>query len=225
MRNWKFQNGFSLVELLVVTAIISILSSAAYLGVAAIRSRSYNDKMLGDISASANILEQYAADHDGKFPVPLPAPGQNRNLLCYDSNAVYTHDCLAASFIQGRIDNTLLGTRYLSEVPMDPWTGSRFAYGVTPDGKYFQIAGLWKESDGSFSVRTSDNLFKGFALPSLIRAFDGPNFVVQRGNYLPYPSDAKELSVTFTGLQGVTVNGTQVAPGEPVIVFQNDTIA
>ena len=144
------KNGFSLVELIIVIVIIAILSGAAYVGIQKAKSQSMNDKVLDDLIAITNSLEQFKRDHLGEYPMPVP--GGNMNMNCFYADASYAHDCDNAAFIQGMIDNDLLTKRYLQEVPTDPRTDSRYVYGVSRDGKYFEVAGLFEQSDGMFTA-------------------------------------------------------------------------
>jgi len=217
------RRGFSLVELLVVVTIIAILSGVAYVGIQASQRKAKNERMLDDLTAEANVMEQYKRDHLGEYP-PLPLGG-NKNILCFDAHAEYTHDCAAAAFIQGFVDNDLLGKRYLQEVPTDPWTGSRYVYGRSKDGQYYQVAGLWQNSNGSFEARTQDNLYKGFPLPSIVRAFDGPNFVVQRGGFLPYSADARTLTATARNVNGAAFVTLRSGSDEESPLFTGQLLA
>ena len=204
----KIRKGFSLVELMIVIVIIGILSGAAYYGIQRAKVKNMNDKVLDDLIAISNSLEQYKMDHFGMYPIPKTTaedPVSTMNVLCYDAAATYAHDCATASFRQGMIDNNLLSKRYLQEVPTDPRTGSRYVYGVSNDGKYFMVAGLYEEDDGNFTARTTDNLAKGFALPSLVRAFDGPNFVMDKGLYLPYSPDHMTISAKLDNINGMVI--------------------
>ncbi|MBN2087894.1 FecR domain-containing protein [Candidatus Peregrinibacteria bacterium] len=216
------KKAFSLVELLVVVVIIAVLSGVAYVGIQRAKVKTMNDKVLDDVVAIANALEQYNRDHFGEYPVP--ELDGNMNINCYYADATYAHDCDSAAFRQGMIDNNLLTRRYMPEVPTDPRTGSRYVYGVSNDGKYFMVAGIFEESNGNFIAKTSGNLAKGYHVPSLIRAFNGPNFVVENGNNLPYSPDHMIISATLQNISDadkVTVkdasdNDLVVTPGMSV---------
>ena len=221
----KIQNnkGFSLVELLIVIVIVGVLSVVSYMAIQRARARAMNERMLDDLVAIANTLEDYRRDHQGKFPIPEPNPNSNQNILCYYVDATYAHDCSTAAFRQGMIDNTLLSKRYLRDVPTDPRTGSRYVYGVTNYGKYYQVAGIYEREDGIFVARTVENLAKGYILPSLIRAFDSANFVMNEETYLPYSPDHLVLSAQLDNINGfVQVNGG--AKANTAVLYEGDEI-
>ncbi len=212
-----------MVELLIVVVILGILATVSYVAIQRVRSKALNEKMLDDLVAIANAMEDYKRDHGLKFPVPDTDEDQNVN--CYYADATYAHDCTMgeAAFRQGMIDNNLLSQRYLREVPTDPRTGSRYVYGVTNDGKYFQIAGLYEREDGTYEARTVENLAKGFELPSIIRAYDSANFVTDKDTYLPYSADHLSLTGRLNNVNGiVTVNGTNASDGQ--VVYQGNTV-
>lgn len=207
--------GFTLVELLIVVAIIAILSGAAYIGIRNSQSRGMNERMADDLSAITNALEQYKQDN-GAYP--LPSLGADKNVLCFGEDLSYAHggetDCASALFMQAQIDNTLLTKRYLQEVPTDPRTSSRYAYGVTVDGKYYQVAGIFEESDGTWTARTAGNVAEYPFLTSLIRAYNGPDFVVDGEGWLPYSPDHLAITATLADITGtVKVDGNGVSDG------------
>jgi len=238
--NFEFQKkkGFSLVELIIVIMIIGILTVVSYIAIERSRSKAMNDKMLDDLVAIANALEDYKRDHQLFYPIPEPDTEDliNQNVLCYYADATYAHSCDPADgavFVQGMIDNNLLSKRYLRDVPTDPRTGSRYVYGVTNNRKYFQVAGIYEREDGTYEARTVENLIKGFELPSIIRAYDSANFVIDKETYLPYSPDHLILTATIQNINGtVAVNqetnfvedGYILHSGE-IVITPNDHIS
>ncbi|MFH0837701.1 MAG: prepilin-type N-terminal cleavage/methylation domain-containing protein, partial [Patescibacteria group bacterium] len=183
---FSIHRGFTLVELLVVVAVITILTVAT-LSYRHAQTRVMNDKVTADLMAIENAMERYFVDNGRKFP--MPATGADKNLNCFYLDTSYAHDCATADFIQSQIDNTLLTRRYLQEVPTDPRTGARYAYGVTTDGQYYQIAGLMENEDGTYSARVAGYLHFTYPLKSLIRSYNSPDFVTDGESFLPYSPD------------------------------------
>ena len=208
-----------MVELLVVTAILAILSGTAYIGIQRSQVRVMNAKVIDDLTAITNAMNQYKEDN-GSYPTPSvtePQLEENKNVLCFGEDLNYLHDCSSALFMQTQVDNDLLTKRYLQEVPTDPRTHSRYTYGVTRDGKYFQVAGNFEEDNGSYTARTSGNLETYPFLSGLIRAFDGPDFVVDGEGWLPYSPDHLSVTATVAHLSGsATIKGNPAAIGSIV---------
>lgn len=194
------KRGFTLVELLIVVAILALLSGAAYVGIQRSQTRVMNEKVMDDLAAIVNALEQYKQDA-GNYPNIEPGPlelGEDKNVNCFKADTTYSHDCTEAgeaAFIQTQVDNILLTKRYLQEVPTDPRTQSRYMYGVTTDGQFFQVAGNYLMDDGTYVAKVRGNVKMGYRLPSLIRAFDGRNFVMEGESFLPYSPDHLSLTI------------------------------
>lgn len=185
------RSAFTLVELLIIVAILSVLSSAAFVGIRRSQVAAMNNKVVADLAAIENALEQYRQDYGG---YPLPVLSADKNILCFDSNLAYVHDCGGAIFMQAQIDNTVLTKRYLQQVPADPRTGSRYAYGITTDGKYYHVAGITQQGDGRFLAAAVDNLGSYPFLHSLIRAYNAQGFVADGQGYLPYSPNHRSIT-------------------------------
>ncbi|MBU1016526.1 FecR domain-containing protein [Patescibacteria group bacterium] len=215
MTTYKTGKGFTMVELLIVVAILAILSSVAYIGIQRARVNVMNTKVAVDLSAIENAMEQYKRDHEGKYPIPTP--GADKNLNCFYLDTAYAHDCSNADFIQSQIDNTLLTKRYLQEVPTDPRTGARYAYSATADGQYYQIAGLIENDDGTYSAKVAGNLHFTYPLKSLIRSYNSPEFVMDGEGHLPYSPDHLAMTATIQSITGtVEVDAKPASDGDTI---------
>ena len=164
-----------------------------------------------DLAAIQNALEAYKDGKDNGDMYPIPRPNLDKNLNCYNIDTSYAHDCDASdtAFIQSQIDSTLLTKKYLQEVPTDPRTGSRYSYGVTADGQYYQVAGIIENEDGTFSAKVLSNLHFTYPLRSLIRSYNGLSFVIDGEDYLPYSPYPMVISATLA-------DGTEYGPGDTV---------
>lgn len=61
-------SGFSLVEILIVIAVIGILTAIGIVVYNSIQTRAAENSMLSDLEHASSELEQYALDNDGDFP-------------------------------------------------------------------------------------------------------------------------------------------------------------
>ena len=211
--NPPLRKGFSLVEILIVAAIIAILSTGAYIGIQRVMTPVNNNKVEADLQAIANVLENYKTAND---TYPIPSTDADKNLSCFYLDTSYAHDCTTADFIQTQIDHTLITARNLKSVPTDPRTNARYAYGVTTDGQFFQVAGNYQTDEGAWIAKVRGNVERGYILPSLLRAFDGPNFVMDGEGYLPYSPDHMSITARLDDISNqVTVDGQTIAPDSP----------
>ncbi|QQR84300.1 FecR domain-containing protein [Candidatus Peregrinibacteria bacterium] len=217
--SFKGRNGFSLVELLVVVTLIVVLTGTAIWGLSSIRNFGVDSKVRADLVAIANAIEAFERDQNS---YPIPALGGTTPVLCFYADATYAHDCVDAYFVQSYVDRSLLPQKCLSVIPLDPRTGSRYVYGVSTDSHSFQIAGVGM--DGGATAYTTENLSSDLLLPSLIRAYDSANMVVDGGIYLPYSPNHLVLSGTLHDVTGTVTNGGGTPYTEGAQVFEGDQI-
>ncbi|MBP9818806.1 MAG: type II secretion system protein [Candidatus Pacebacteria bacterium] len=67
-RNTQFKKGFTLIELIVVIAIIGLLASVVLASLGLSRTRAEISKVLIDYKSVANGLELYRQSHNGTYP-------------------------------------------------------------------------------------------------------------------------------------------------------------
>lgn len=76
MKAMKKKTGFTLLELLIVIAIIGILASLATVSYASAQKKARDSQRQSDLKAIQNALEQYYADNQGSYPTSCAAIGE-----------------------------------------------------------------------------------------------------------------------------------------------------
>ncbi len=223
--NWKA--GFTLMELLVVIAILAVLSGAAYVAINRSQGQLVTNKVASDLVAIQSALEQYKQDNSA-FPV-LADVSSTKNVSCFQEDTSYAHcDSLDTYFFQTKVDNDLLTKRYLQEVPLDPHANTHYAYGATADGRYYQLAATKEVSEGVYQAMVVGNLKESagvLGLSSLIRSYDGPDFVMNGEANLPYSSDSRTVSARLYNVDGSAALLDGVAAADGALVSTGQRVA
>lgn len=130
------QLGFTLVELLVVMAIIGILSTFAISNFSSAQARARDARRKSDLTQIQKSLEQYLNDY-GMYPLD---DGNGRILGCWDTGGAVVRACLwGEEFMRptGAGTSTVI---YMAKLPSDPKTpGVQYAYRTNPSGTKYQI--------------------------------------------------------------------------------------
>lgn len=215
--------GFTLMELLVVVAVLAILSGTAYVAINRSQGQLVSNKVASDLVAIQSALEQFKQDN-GAFPV-LTDVSSTKNVSCFQEDTSYAHcDSPETFFFQTKVDNDLLTKRYLQEVPLDPHARTHYAYGATADGRYYQLAATKEVSEGVYQAMVVGNLKESagvLGLSSLIRSFDGPDFVMNGEELLPYSADPRVVSARLYNVDGTaTLDGAAAPDGALVLEGQ-----
>ena len=155
MQYYKNETGFTLVEILVVMAILAVLAIAifAYLNPVARFQDSRNSTRQADVDSILKAAQLYAADNNGKYPTGLitldtgdfTTVGGQTVPNCKPFNSSSTVTCTTWSSTSGTPGALLLqsasGKSYLQNIPTDPSGGSNFFYGgVTNDGQHVVVS-------------------------------------------------------------------------------------
>lgn len=128
--NLKFQRAFTLVELLVVMAIISILATVIIGGFRSSQMRGRDSGRKSDLKQIATALELFFADY-GKYP---PASGTQIAACSYNpSNGTGT----ACAWGTGTMSDGK--TTYMRTVPADLVSAQNYVYRVSSTQNMFQL--------------------------------------------------------------------------------------
>ena len=147
MRNQKFEirNGFTLVELIIVIAIVSILAAAIFVAIDPARRlhEARNARRQTDVVAMAEALKQYQVDHDGDhFGEVNNATGDVYHILGAQVLMCDTTCSAVAVSNTDCVDLRDIGSDYLATVPQDPKVGTENHTG------YY----ILKDSNGTLTV-------------------------------------------------------------------------
>jgi general secretion pathway protein G len=122
--------GFTLVELLVVMAIIGVLATLIVGGFRSSQMRGRDAARKGDLKEITNALEIFYSDY-GKYP---PASGTQIAGCSYNPATG-----AGAACIWGRSEFTDGKTTYFKVIPKDPSTGQSYIYKVDSTKKKYQL--------------------------------------------------------------------------------------
>lgn len=136
----KTDTGFTIIELVVVIAIIAVLSGIILFNVNQYYAKSRNTKRVADLSNIKKALEMYAADHNGQYPSTGGA------LVCLGVSS--SEQCWSGPYGNDAVNSALLP--YMSSIPIDPNSGRIYStYVYRCPGSYWLPAG-WVT--GKYSV-------------------------------------------------------------------------
>jgi prepilin-type N-terminal cleavage/methylation domain-containing protein len=132
---WKIRRGFTLVELLVVMAIISILSTLIVGGFRSSQMRGRDAQRKSDLKQIANSLELFYQDY-GKYPA---ASGTQISACPYNSATGAGTTCVWGTGEFRDTDGSMTKTVYFKTFPKDPVSKQNYVYKVATAGNKFQL--------------------------------------------------------------------------------------
>jgi len=118
MINQKRQKGFTLIEILIVVAIIGLLSSIILVGLGSFRARGRDARRVADLRETQNALELYYAKN-GSYP-----------------------GSAAWSALSGTLTGAGIG---VTAIPKDPLSGQNYWYGS--NGQSYVLAAQLENND------------------------------------------------------------------------------
>ncbi|MFC1652075.1 type II secretion system protein [Patescibacteria group bacterium] len=104
-RNKGKKNAFTMIELLVVVAIIGILIAAIVIAFVSARQKSRDARRKTDMKNIQIALQLYADDHDGKYPSGLYGTGADNGLTYGGYMNAVSHDPSGGNYAYGRNGN------------------------------------------------------------------------------------------------------------------------
>jgi prepilin-type N-terminal cleavage/methylation domain-containing protein len=120
------RKGFTLVELLIVVAIIGILASVVIVGLAPTQRSGRDARRISDIRQVQTALELYYAKC-GYYP------GTTQAAAACGAFSQLTNDW-------GEMASALIGSGIgVTNIPNDPLAGKSYGYSSTPDGKGYAL--------------------------------------------------------------------------------------
>lgn len=119
------KNGFTLVELIVVITILSVLGTIAFISFQWYALSARDSARLSDIRSIISSIEFYKTEHDA-----YPTPSSNFNIT-YSWGLLWTQWTFW--------EETRSLTKKISNVPLDPLTGSEYAYSITNNKQEYMV--------------------------------------------------------------------------------------
>ncbi|MBI2099928.1 MAG: type II secretion system protein [Candidatus Vogelbacteria bacterium] len=181
MRTAKTE-GFTLIELLVVISIIALLSSIVFGSLNQARAKARDSKRIQDLLEVQKALELYAADNNGRYPLPsINDPFNPHN----DPIRVSCWDCkeqLGSWYETNKLTILAPYLRILPSDPLKPTTGALPGFpGST--GK-----GYWYKSNGQdYVVAIVGTVENNNNIPASFNYQSGNNTF---GRVFPPPNDS-----------------------------------
>lgn len=144
----KSKKGFTLIELIVVIAIIAILAGSIFVAIDPARrlQESRNARRASDVTNILDSVIKYQADNDGThYSTVASAVAGNYYVLGTCASGGDT-TCTAQTTQAACVDLTSIGSNYLAIVPKDPKTGT------DANTDYY----IMKDSNGAITIGSCD---------------------------------------------------------------------
>lgn len=184
------KKAFSLIEVLISVSIIIILAIVATSTSNNLKNNSNNSKVISDLNTIENALVAYKTEKSS-----LPKPNGNTNNFQIDWKYNHSFEDENTFGIYWMFTENTLEKRFLDITPLDPRTNQYYSYGITKINNEFELAWVVWESE-NYIAKLVWNYNPNWNIHSLIREYNGPNFITDKWNNLPYNPEDRLLVVT-----------------------------
>lgn len=184
------KKAFSLIEVLISVSIIIILAIVATSTSNNLKNNSNNSKVISDLNTIENALVAYKTEKSS-----LPKPNGNTNNFQIDWKYNHSFEDENTFGIYWMFTENTLEKRFLDITPLDPRTNQYYSYGITKINNEFELAWVVWESE-NYIAKLVWNYNPNWNIHSLIREYNGPNFITEKWNNLPYNPEDRLLVVT-----------------------------
>jgi general secretion pathway protein G len=133
--NRRCNTGFTLIEMLIVVAVIAILSSVVLVGIAPVRARARDSRRLSDLRQVQNALELYFSKC-GYYP----GSAQSGVCIAFPGAAANWTELTAA------LTGSNIG---VNKIPNDPSAGKTYFYGTNGAGSSYVVAAQLEDVNNS----------------------------------------------------------------------------
>jgi prepilin-type N-terminal cleavage/methylation domain-containing protein len=156
MKNKRF--GFTLIEILIVIAIIAVLASAVLIGLGPVQRQGRDARRISDLRQVQNALELYFAKC-GYYPGTTQSGS-----TCGSFSQITTWTDLSTALQGSNVGVT--------QVPKDPTSGKNYFYGTDSSGVTYTIGATLEDTNNSAFQNSPRGTINGVNC-------DPPNYCIQ----------------------------------------------
>ena len=128
------KRGFTLIEIIIVIAVIAILAGIVYANFGNSRARARDAIRIADVNLIADAYESYFEDY-GYYPPQPPAAGFGASLFYIDQT------CTTNPWTFTTAQSELLNKNYISQFPCDPLNTMVQSFNLFPDRRHYKESG------------------------------------------------------------------------------------